>query len=255
MPPQPERHATPPTERSHTAAAVSGGKIYLIGGLTRTGGNLSSVERYDPASDSWERVADLPVGLDHVMAVSHDEIVYVLGGYLSYANIASDRVFRYDAARNTWQEVARMPQPRGEGGAAVLNGLIHVAGGLTPGGDPSPVFAYDPAKDAWRHVTDLPKPRGHLVLVAYRGHLCAIGGRDATQRSDCFNPTTGEWKTDHPVRPVTDWRLGPSPQEPRYGHGSAVVGNRVYMLGGMGQRPGTVGVESLTLLSPEAPAK
>ena len=46
------------------AVAVLDGKLYAVGGLNDDGGILSSVERYDPATNAWEEVAPLPSAPD-----------------------------------------------------------------------------------------------------------------------------------------------------------------------------------------------
>src|SRR5262245_14222039 len=50
--------------RTEVAVAAVGGKIYVVGGFGRIDGNysrnLASNEAYDPATDRWERRAQLP---------------------------------------------------------------------------------------------------------------------------------------------------------------------------------------------------
>ena len=40
--------------------ALLGGKIYIAGGIDTTSQTTRVAYRYDPARDSWERIADLP---------------------------------------------------------------------------------------------------------------------------------------------------------------------------------------------------
>src|SRR5207247_8663361 len=89
------RLADIPTPRSEVAAAVyEQDKVYVIGGF----GGADRVERYDAATGRWDRLADLPHGVDHAMSAavvgiqtSGDEGVYVFGGY---AGAATARSFR-----------------------------------------------------------------------------------------------------------------------------------------------------------------
>ena len=46
-------------ERSRPGLAVLDGKLYAVGGFNGDDGNLSSVERYDPAVGAWEAVAPM----------------------------------------------------------------------------------------------------------------------------------------------------------------------------------------------------
>ena len=41
------------------AMAVLDGKLYAVGGYNDDEGRLSSVERYDPATNAWEAVAPM----------------------------------------------------------------------------------------------------------------------------------------------------------------------------------------------------
>ena len=55
---------------SHAVAAL-GGKLYAVGGLNDDDGYLSSVERYDPATNAWEAAAPLTTArLDHGITVA-----------------------------------------------------------------------------------------------------------------------------------------------------------------------------------------
>ena len=51
-----------PTQRYGFDTCIVNGKIYAIGGEIEEFGNLSlsTVEMYDPKTDTWERRADMP---------------------------------------------------------------------------------------------------------------------------------------------------------------------------------------------------
>jgi len=52
-------HTSMPTPRYGLAAAAVNGKIYAIGGSS-SGGPRSTVEVYDPGSNSWSTAASMP---------------------------------------------------------------------------------------------------------------------------------------------------------------------------------------------------
>ena len=54
-----------PTLRSEIQAAALDGRIYVAGGFGTAGRVLRAFERYDPATDAWERLARLPRGIHH----------------------------------------------------------------------------------------------------------------------------------------------------------------------------------------------
>ena len=119
------RVADIPTPRSEiaTAASQQQGRIFVIGGA----GGPDRVERYDPATDRWDRGADLPIGVDHAMAAAVEGLqssapqgVFVFGGYLAGGN-ATPRSFRFDPAAARWEEIAPMPGPRAAGAAVAAS--------------------------------------------------------------------------------------------------------------------------------------
>lgn len=72
-------------------SAVVGGKIYIIGGTTNTSANYLSatgntaIYCYDPATDSIEKVGDLPYQRTFASCVAVGSNIYVFGGYASNA--------------------------------------------------------------------------------------------------------------------------------------------------------------------------
>ncbi|MFM6962876.1 MAG: kelch repeat-containing protein, partial [Micrococcales bacterium] len=52
------------------SAAVVGSEIVVLGGFTADGGSSRRVDAYSPARDTWRRLPDLPVGVNHAMAIS-----------------------------------------------------------------------------------------------------------------------------------------------------------------------------------------
>ena len=75
-----------PDIRWGTAVAAFAGKLYLIAGSEYQSGccvgpaPVGTVDRFDPESHRWERVKDMPVGLDSPAAVDVDGALYVIAG-------------------------------------------------------------------------------------------------------------------------------------------------------------------------------
>lgn len=217
------RFANIPTPRSEVAAAVAGGKIYVFGGF----GGRTVVERYDPQTDRWERLADLTVGLDHPMAATIGDFVLAIGG--NDGSGPSARVFALQVSPETgrrWQERAPMPEPRAAAGAAVgPNGHVYVVGGAGRGGLLATSYGYDPKQDRWRRVADIPTPRDHLAVAALGDKVCAVGGRRLSMSAnlgafECYDPATDRWEK-RPDLPT-----------PRGGLGAAVLDGKLYVVGG-----------------------
>ena len=95
------------TKRFAHGCAVLDGKLYALGGYY-DGDFLSLVERYDPATNTWEAVASMSTArLGHGCAVV-DGKLYALGGKNGHRALYLSSVERYDPATNAWEGVASM---------------------------------------------------------------------------------------------------------------------------------------------------
>ncbi|WP_230679912.1 kelch repeat-containing protein [Pontibacter rufus] len=129
-----------PTPRQHAGSAVFGGKIYYIGGQTGHDTELitrKDVHRYDPATDTWAKMADLPApggtnGRGHISSsvVVADNRLLVLGGETSHGHTTS-MVSAYTPATNTWENLTPLPAARFSGVAGFLAGNIYYTGGAS----------------------------------------------------------------------------------------------------------------------------
>jgi len=68
------------TARDSPAMAVLDGKLYAVGGYNGDDGYLSSVERYEPATNVWEAVASMAAARDYHAVAVLDGKPYALGG-------------------------------------------------------------------------------------------------------------------------------------------------------------------------------
>ena len=87
------------TEQQHEAA------VYVMGGWDSNSNQLSSMERYDPATDTWAEVQPMPEArFAHAVGMVADYGMYVAGG------LGDDSVVRYDPGTDTWDS-AVVPMP------------------------------------------------------------------------------------------------------------------------------------------------
>lgn len=130
-----------PNPRQHMGSAAYGGKIYIFGGQNGHDSNLitqDDVHRYDPATNAWTQMADLPTpsgtnGRGHISssAIVVDNRIVVLAGETIHNSGRTNLVSAYDPATNSWQNLTSMPQSRYSGVAAYLNGTLYYTGGST----------------------------------------------------------------------------------------------------------------------------
>ncbi len=127
-----------PNPRNHAGSAVFNGKIYFIGGQHGQDSKLvtqKDVDAYDPATDTWTKMADLPVpaganGRGHIssgVTVMGNRIL-VLGGEIVHQS-SVNMVSAYTPETNTWENLTPIPANRFSGVAGNINGLIYYSGG------------------------------------------------------------------------------------------------------------------------------
>ena len=112
----------------YPGVAVVGGAIYLFGGVsTAQGTDTAAIQRYDPATQTAQVVAQLPAPLSHTTAVVLDGSVYLLGGFVN--NVVSGVVLRVDLPAGTSAVVGMLPAPVSDAAAAVVGGTGYLVGG------------------------------------------------------------------------------------------------------------------------------
>jgi large repetitive protein len=209
--------------RQEVSFVRAGDRMYLAGASTKQ-------QAYDPRSDSWSDVADLPAQLDHIQGVAIGGRIYYVGGLEGWPEPGVGTVHIYDPATDTFTSGAPMPagRERGAGGVAVHDGRIYYAGGLH-GGAAVPWFdVYDPVADTWTQLPDMPTARDHFHAAVLGGRFYAIGGRDrdinaTTAANEAYDFGTRAWVTG----------LTPLPTK-RGGFAAGVIGDEIIVLGGEG---------------------
>jgi N-acetylneuraminic acid mutarotase len=186
---------TLPLPRSEVASAVLRGKIVVVGGFLADGASSARVDVYDPATDRWSRLPDLPVAVNHAMAAADGRRVYVAGGYAD--GTARRDLFVLENGR--WRRLPSMPAARAAAGAAVVAGKLYVVGGVVSQGRLArEAFVYEPGRRRWSAVAG-PTPREHLGVAALGGTIYAVGGRSAGFDTNFdlveeLRPATGRWR-------------------------------------------------------------
>lgn len=163
--------------------------------------------------------------------------IYVAGGLLNPNTGASALFDAYDPGTDTWTQLATLPDARHHIGLAAAGGRIYGVGGFS-GGFPrwqaqAHTYVYSPAEDRWSTGPALPAPRAEFVIESVGGRVHVIGGRvRATAGASSF--TTHADTTAHEVLdPATGrWTSLPPAPTARNSAASAVVGGKIYVLGG-----------------------
>ena len=84
-------------------AAVLDGKIYIAGGLGKNNAPTTHAYRYDPNTDTWERIADLPDVRHRMPLVVVRDTLYAVGG-MGAANpfMGQSTLWAYLRDQNVW---------------------------------------------------------------------------------------------------------------------------------------------------------
>lgn len=123
-----------PSARDHLGAAAAGGGVYAVGGR-RLDPNATSgaFERYDPARDSWERLADMPTARGGLGVESVGGVQIVAAGGEDASRVFA-QVEAFDLRGNTWSTLPPMPTPRHGLAATAVGPVVYTLVGATRAG-------------------------------------------------------------------------------------------------------------------------
>ena len=111
------------TARNGMGVAVLDGKLYAVGGsgVDATGVIcLSSVERYDPATNAWEEVAAMETARKQMGVVALAGKLHAVGGVGWPPESRLRSVHAFDPTTNAWEEVGAMGTGRSAMGLVAL---------------------------------------------------------------------------------------------------------------------------------------
>ena len=209
----------------------------------------------------WVKVPSIPA--------SSTETIYMYYGNPSASSMSDgDATFEFfddfeTAYVSGWTDKQAMPSPKSDLTAAIYDGKLYVFGGYYLGGsDPrSETYVYDPSPDTWTQKADMPTARWGPVAVEYNGKIYVFAG--TVNKNEVYDPATDTWDTTkvnppsgignqglmgvrygtkihlfyksnhYEYDPVTDtYTLKANVPTPRTWGTCAVVGNKIYVIGG-----------------------
>ncbi|XP_061626474.1 kelch-like protein 2 isoform X3 [Phyllopteryx taeniolatus] len=147
--------------RSTLGAAVLNGLLYAVGGfdgstgiLYAVGGYdgatrqcLSTVEAYNPKSNTWSYIAEMGTRRSGAGVGMLKGLLYAVGGHDGPLVRKSCEV--YDPASDSWRQVADMNMCRRNAGVCAVNNLLYVVGGDDGSCNLASVEFYNPNSDKW----------------------------------------------------------------------------------------------------------
>ena len=200
------------------AAAYWNERVWVVGGIDSVGATLDQVLSLDPEAGGWRQEPPLPGRRNHLSLVTLGDSLFALGGATSTVEDAGgtpgyrtfSNVWVLAPGATAWEARPGMPLPRAAGGAAVVDGKIHVVGGFTGsiltaadwsdwrGHLAQDTHVYDPSSGSWSLFSTIPTVRDHLGVVALEGFVYAVGGRrlmigETVTINEGLDPAGGEW--------------------------------------------------------------
>ncbi len=244
-----------PNPRHENAFVKVGDKFYLLGGR-----GIKPVGIFDPATKSWTEGAPMPLEASHFQAVSHQGLIYVLGGLVGGwpSETPLTHILIYNPLSDTWIVGPEIPahRQRGAAGAVAYKDKIYLVCGIVNGHTSGWVpwlDAYDPATNTWMELPDAPRSRDHLQAAVVNDQLVVTGGRKSGYMGQGFEATIAETDIFDFTKGI--WKTLPSPAgdipTQRAGCTAVTVGGEVIVIGGESgsQVPAHAEVEALDVSS------
>jgi DNA-binding CsgD family transcriptional regulator len=224
-----QARASLPSARSGLAVAVYENQIYAIGGETLEGVS-DQLERYDPVTDTWAKLASKPSPVADINAVVIGGHIYVPGGRRASGE-ATNVLEVYDPRQDQWNERAPLPASISAYALAAFEGRLYLFGGWNGQSYSDLVYQYDPSQDAWKELTAMPSPRGYAGAAVAGGKIYIIGGINGQEAL----ATNEQYEPEAEAQGENPWRSRAPLPEARYGLGVASIADIIYVIGGQGE--------------------
>ena len=191
-----------PTPRQLLAAASDGKLVYAVGGTDGT--DLTTVEAYDPAADTWTTMPALPEPRNDFGVAITDARLVAVGGVAGGRPLKT--VSALDLRAATWSDLPDLGTARHGVAVAAVGKTVYAIGGSTGAGDGQATSSAEALKLAprtpqpaaqWRSLPDAPTPRLMTAWTVLDDKIWLIGGiRDGEtlQSVETYDPATKQWQ-------------------------------------------------------------
>ena len=207
----------PPLQQARAGLGVAtlDRRIYAVGGRAVDGTKYNTVEVRNVSGDgTWRLLEPLPTARGNLAVAEAGGMIYAIGGGLGPDDTGAitDIVERYDPTTGHWAASTPLPEPRIIAGAASLNGILYVSGGVIMGPEGELItdsaLAFDPNSGTWTTIAPMNTAREGHRLVASGGYVYAIGGGgtglDSLSTVERYDPNADSWQ-DMPSMQESRW--------------------------------------------------
>ena len=248
-----------PTWRRGMAAAAVKGKIYLIGGFDHhknLGGGapaLSTVDVYDPKTNTWRKAASLPTARISARTAVFSTDIYVFGGRKEMRGEYTKTVEMYDTRTDAWVKKRDMPTRRKGFVTAVVDGEIYIIGGsihnkkLGKQEATGLVEVYDPLTNRWEKRTNMPTEREWAEAEVVDSKIYVLSGEISGPfpLGDRLVNSIEEYNPK-----LNTWRKRPDIPMPKCWFETVVVGNEIWTIGGYDPNNGFRHIDAVDIYNP-----
>jgi N-acetylneuraminic acid mutarotase len=222
-----------PTARAAPFVAAVDGMLYVAGGNVGAAGAVTTLERYDPATDTWATLAPMPGRRYQGGVAVLDSKIYILGGWnFPDSTIPTSTVQIYDTLTDTWSFGPNMPTLSGSGPTGVIDGKIYKHTAEHGFSSASRRFhVLDPVANTWTTLPSIPNDHSGGAAGVVGGKLYVVAGTD-----NGFS--VGNHAQVHAFDPVANtWSTLTSGPTPRHGVAGGVLGDQLLIAGGAAGGP------------------
>lgn len=214
--------------RQWPAVTAYNGAVYAAGGFNSSAADLSSIEIFNPNTNSWSAGPFMPAkryGGTGLQAIGSR--LYLVGGF-SYPQIPQNQFFMYDFGASSWFAGVPATAPGGCGASGVVGQTLFVLTGCTS----STVYAaylssFTVGASTWTTLPMAPDLHVYPAAAVIGNKFYVIGGINSiattvSGRVDVFNTATNQWS-----------QVASMPTA-RYGATAQAVNGKIYVIGGKG---------------------
>jgi SSS family solute:Na+ symporter len=171
--------------RSGTAGGLSGGALLEIGGMNAEGKPVAEalvLPLESGTNSSWKKIP-LPEVPSWAAVAQNGEELILAGGIIGGSTTAKVTAFRWDGTNVARRELPPLPAPLAGAGAAVLDGKLHVIGGIRSldsreASREMLVLDLSSPQSKWQQLEPIPGSGKVLPMVTAQYDLLqVIGGR------------------------------------------------------------------------------
>ncbi|KAM3963093.1 uncharacterized protein ACR2FA_002859 [Aphomia sociella] len=196
-----------------------------------------NIFRFDPVTNVWDNVGDLPEPRHHHSIAFLRGRVYLVGGAdprdddIRGKSVVVSTVWSYEPVTRSWYSESGLSIPRKNFGLVVHRMALYAIGGQDKKGRVlRSVERFDPRTGSWSEVRSMSVARMAVASVKYREYIWVAGGMTGEKKRpvcrivECYNSKTNEWTEIHNLR------------FPRCFATLFAMNDKLYIVGGAGKK-------------------